>query len=69
MSVDEILNKIFTADDDATTAVNRMGCSENWYNPFYAIRHTFYDEEISGFGDETLEALVKLGSKMSEALY
>lgn len=24
-----------------TTARNSMGCSENWYNSYYAIKETF----------------------------
>ena len=29
-----------------STARNSMGCSENWYNPFYAMMETFTREEI-----------------------
>ena len=29
-----------------TTMRNRMGCDENWYNPYYAIKETFSKEKI-----------------------
>ena len=31
---------------------NIMGCSENWYNPFYAVSHTFSKQEIVRMSDE-----------------
>lgn len=29
-----------------TTARNSMGCDENWYNSYFAIKETFSIEEI-----------------------
>lgn len=55
--------------DYKTTARNSMGCSESWYNEYYAIAQTFTDEEISKFDENTLFALMRLASNMSEALY
>lgn len=52
-----------------TRARNSMGCSENWYDPDYAIANTFTDEQIDNFSDETLEALLTLGQSLSEAFY
>ena len=44
MSKDKILMNIATVG--YTKAQNVMGCSENWYNPYYAIKQTFTYEEI-----------------------
>ena len=32
-----------------TTARNSMGCSENWYNSYYAMKETFTREEIEKY--------------------
>ena len=52
-----------------TTQINSMGCSENWYNPYYAITRTFSKEEIEKMSDVEIENLVKLASVIGEALY
>lgn len=49
--------------------INRMGCSENWYNPHYAIRNTFSKEELENMTESELNNLVKLAKNISEALY
>ena len=52
-----------------TTARNRMGCDENWYNPFYAIKETFSWSEIEIMADEEIDNLVRLASNISDAFY
>lgn len=52
-----------------TNARNRMGCNENWYNPYYAITETFDEEEISRMSDIEIEHLVELAGFIAEALY
>ena len=52
-----------------TTARNSMGCNENWYNSYYAIKETFTIEEINSMSDKEVENLVRLGNSMSEAFY
>lgn len=52
-----------------TDARNSMGCSENWYNPYYAIKETFAEEEIDNMTDEEINNLVKLAENIMEALY
>ena len=69
MAATPLRTKIRAYKKPFTDARNRMGCSENWYNSWYAIANTFSQEEIDYFSDETLEALDKLGDKISEALY
>ena len=34
-----------------TTARNSMGCDENWYNSYFAIKETFSIEEINFMSD------------------
>lgn len=67
MTKEEILKEV--RKDNTIPGRNSMGCSESWYNPYYAIQQTFADEELDGFSEETLNALVKLGNSMSEAFY
>ena len=52
-----------------TDARNRMGCSENWYNPYYAISQTFTLEEVQAMSEMEVEHLVKLGDTIAECLY
>jgi len=44
MTREEILEKVKNCK--TTTARNIMGCSENWYDPIYAIRETFEMEVL-----------------------
>ena len=67
MTKEEIINAIKNVG--MTTARNRMGCSENWYNPYYAIKMTFSMEEIESMSEKELNNLVKLGDAISEGLY
>lgn len=48
---------------------NIMGCSENWYNPFYAMAHTFSIQEISRMSEETVEACIRVADAVGEGLY
>lgn len=59
----------FYSNPETTTAVNRMGCSENWYNPYYAISQTFSISEIEIMADEEIDNLVRLASNISDYLY
>lgn len=52
-----------------TDARNRMGCSENWYNAYYAIKETFSIDEIQSMSDKEIENLVKLADEIGMALY
>ena len=67
MTKTEIINNIKNVG--MTTARNSMGCSENWYNPYYAIKMTFTMEEIENMSESELNNLVKLGENISEGLY
>lgn len=52
-----------------TTARNSMGCSENWYNSYYAMKETFTREEIESMTDTEIENLIKLADNIAEGLY
>lgn len=52
-----------------TTARNIMGCSENWYNAYYAIKETFSIEEVQCMTDKEIENLVRLADEIGLALY
>lgn len=60
----EYINKPIVTD-----ARNRMGCSENWYNAYYAIKETFSFEEIQSMTDKEIENLVRLADEIGMALY
>lgn len=48
---------------------NIMGCSENWYNPYYAIYATFSREEVMAMPDSEVEHLIRLAGKIADGLY
>lgn len=52
-----------------TDSRNSMGCSENWYDTYYAIANTFTDEELDLMSEEQIKSLVKLAESIQEALY
>lgn len=60
----EYINKPIVTD-----ARNKMGCSENWYNAYYAIKETFSIEEIQSMSDKEVENLVRLADEIGLALY
>lgn len=48
---------------------NIMGCSENWYNPYYAIWATFSREEVENMSEDEILNLVKLAESIGDGLY
>ncbi len=52
-----------------TTAINSMGCSENWYDFFYAMNQTFTKEEIENMTERECTLLEKLAIKIQDGLY
>ena len=48
---------------------NIMGCSENWYNPYFAIYQTFSRDEVEKMSDEEVTHLVKLADNIADGLY
>lgn len=48
---------------------NSMGCNEDWYSPYYAIKETFSIEEVKNMSDSEIDNLVRLAENISEGLY
>ena len=48
---------------------NSMGCSENWYNFFYAMKETFSIDELEKMTQHEIDLLDRLHEKVSEGLY
>lgn len=53
----------------STNAHNSMGCSENYYNPFYSVMDTFTEDEIMDMDDAEIGHLLKLADNIAEGLY
>ena len=69
MNKEYIISNIKESSTNITKAKNIMGCSENWYNPFYCIGKTFSMQEINNMSTQELNNLYKLADKISSALY
>ena len=67
MNSEELLKEI--SEFKPIRGHNIMGASENWYCPVFAIKQTFTEDEIKSFSEETIDALIRLGEKLSEAFY
>lgn len=52
-----------------SSARNRMGCSEDWYDPQYAIMRTFSREQIEKMTASHIEDLFRLALAIGEGLY
>lgn len=64
---EELLSKIL--HDEGTDARNIMGCNESWYDSYYAIAHTFTEDELKSMSLSELHHLIKLGDTIAENLY
>ena len=68
-SKEELIKKILDNKNVTTNARNRMGCSEDWYNPYFAIANTFTEEELKNMELMELLHLKKLANELTRALY
>lgn len=64
---EKLINKILSSEK--TNARNSMGCDESWYNPYYAIKHTFDEEKIRSMTPDELYDLIQLAETIAEYLY
>lgn len=69
MIKEDFINKVKASLENTTDAKNRMGCSENWYNPYYAIGRTFTVTELENMDMDQLTNLHRLADNISDALY
>ena len=67
MTREKMLEKIKNIEE--TKNQNIMGCSENWYNPYYAIREVFTKEEIEAMSDKEVDDLYRLATTIQEYLW
>lgn len=67
MTKEEIIEKV--KNITLTNAQNSMGCSENWYNCFFAISETFGIDELKKMSEKELNNLLKLAEVLAEAFY
>lgn len=66
-SREEIIKRIYSVE--SSNKKNRLGCSENWYNPLYSLKETFRKEELEFMNEKELENLLRLAYNISEGLY
>lgn len=64
---DKIIRRVKNVQ--TTDERNRMGCSENWYNPYYALSKTFSIEELEAMSEKELNNLVILADNIADGLY
>lgn len=67
MTKEKLLEEIKNYQENKS--YNRMGCSENWYNPVYAIKQTFTLDEIKKMSEKEINNLIKLANNISDGLW
>lgn len=65
----EMLLKYIETIQEPDNRRNRMGCSESWYDPFYAMKQTFTKEEVGAMSDNEINDLLRLACNIQENLY
>lgn len=68
---EEILEKVKELRESSIkeNGYNLMGCSELWYDKYYALGQSFTDEELNALSIEELNRLLKLADTIQEGLY
>lgn len=64
-----VLDRYYNQKFKSSGQRNRMGCSEDWYDCYYAITQTVHPEVINRMSDEALDALIDCVCAVQEALY
>jgi len=59
----------FRGDIPETGKRNRMGCSEDWYNPYFAFAKTFTMGDLDKMSEQEIRNILKIAGKIQEALY
>lgn len=65
----EALSRYYNNTATVADGKNRMGCSESWYDPYYAISQTFTADEVAAMQDKEVANLIKLAENIQESLY
>ncbi len=69
MNKEQILEEINKSIETPVGGRNSMGCSENNYNPYFAIGKCFTSEELAQMEETQIKSLIKLGEYLSDAFY
>ena len=68
MTAKELIDE-YKLSDFSKPMHNSMGCSENWYNAYYAICKTFSEEELLNMEENEIDDLIKLADRVGNAFY
>ena len=69
LSARDVLNMYYDDKVAVSNIHNVMGCNESWYDPYFAVMHTFSKEYINSITDQQLNDLIALAKNIQEALY
>ena len=69
LSTRDVLNIYYDGKVSMNNIHNIMGCNESWYDPYFAIMHTFSRDYINSITDQQLNDLIALAKNIQEALY
>jgi hypothetical protein len=69
LSARDVLNMYYGDKVAVNNIRNVMGCNESWYDPYFAITHTFSRDYINLITDQQLNDLIALAENIQEALY
>ena len=69
MTKAEIIAGCISAVPSPIPGHNRMGCSEDWYDPFYCLHETFSEGELGAMTEQELNNLYRLAAEITSALY
>ena len=65
----EMLLEYMKTTQEPDNRRNRMGCSESWYDAFYAIKQTFEICQIESMTDVEINNLLALAANIQTSLY
>lgn len=64
-----IIQNYYNNQYSTTSERNRMGCSEDWYDCYYAVTQTLTPDEVKEMSDVDLDKLIRVVSTVQEYLY
>jgi hypothetical protein len=65
----QVLLEYIDKEQEPNNNKNIMGCLEDWYDPFYAIKQTFTREQVENMTDVEISNLFSLAINISDGLY
>ena len=64
-----VLDRYYNQKFQYSELRNRKGCSEDWYDCYYAITQTVHPQVIKNMSHEALDAVIDCVCAVQEALY